>query len=300
MQITDRPRARRHRAPIPQAIAPEEWYTSGQIPLDLATGARPRVSRRRAARSWKTWPRCSPPRAQARPVVKTTCFLADMGDFAVFNQVYAEYFRAPLPGPSCGRKTRPRACWRVEAWPPSPNNMPHLFNIRGFHCGYQGKNERKFRDLQGGLFQRHQGRRGRGRGQLSKRPAATNGLGRPVLPGPSIPASVQKGHAGCRSKRPALPLQYAHRCLRAARGPGKAGFGAHRPHAGPQPQRHRHPRLRQRPALCHDAVFVRGRRGAGAGPQLSQQLFEPQAAGRSHRARSPVCRGQLAVPHRGI
>jgi 2-iminobutanoate/2-iminopropanoate deaminase len=25
-------------------------------------------------------------------VVKTTCFLADMGDFAVFNEVYAKYF----------------------------------------------------------------------------------------------------------------------------------------------------------------------------------------------------------------
>lgn len=25
-------------------------------------------------------------------VVKTTCFLADMNDFAVFNEVYAKYF----------------------------------------------------------------------------------------------------------------------------------------------------------------------------------------------------------------
>ena len=25
-------------------------------------------------------------------VVKTTCFLADMGDFAAFNEVYANYF----------------------------------------------------------------------------------------------------------------------------------------------------------------------------------------------------------------
>lgn len=33
-------------------------------------------------------------------VVKTTCFLADMGDFAEFNQVYAEYFTGK-PARSC-------------------------------------------------------------------------------------------------------------------------------------------------------------------------------------------------------
>ena len=33
-------------------------------------------------------------------VVKTTCFLADMGDFAAFNEVYAEYF-TEKPARSC-------------------------------------------------------------------------------------------------------------------------------------------------------------------------------------------------------
>lgn len=33
-------------------------------------------------------------------VVKTTCFLADMGDFAAFNQVYAQYFTSN-PARSC-------------------------------------------------------------------------------------------------------------------------------------------------------------------------------------------------------
>lgn len=33
-------------------------------------------------------------------VVKTTCFLADMGDFAAFNAVYAEYFTGK-PARSC-------------------------------------------------------------------------------------------------------------------------------------------------------------------------------------------------------
>ena len=34
-------------------------------------------------------------------VVKTTCFLADMSDFAAFNEVYAKYFEEPYPARSC-------------------------------------------------------------------------------------------------------------------------------------------------------------------------------------------------------
>ena len=33
-------------------------------------------------------------------VIKTTCFLADMGDFATFNEVYAKYFTGK-PARSC-------------------------------------------------------------------------------------------------------------------------------------------------------------------------------------------------------
>ena len=33
-------------------------------------------------------------------VVKTTCFLADMGDFAAFNEVYGSYFTS-RPARSC-------------------------------------------------------------------------------------------------------------------------------------------------------------------------------------------------------
>lgn len=41
-------------------------------------------------------------------VVKTTCFLADMGDFAAFNQVYARYF-TEKPARSCvAVKTLPK------------------------------------------------------------------------------------------------------------------------------------------------------------------------------------------------
>ncbi len=41
-------------------------------------------------------------------VVKTTCFLADMGDFAAFNEVYAKYFTGK-PARSCvAVKTLPK------------------------------------------------------------------------------------------------------------------------------------------------------------------------------------------------
>ena len=41
-------------------------------------------------------------------VIKTTCFLADMGDFAAFNAVYAKYFTSK-PARSCvAVKTLPR------------------------------------------------------------------------------------------------------------------------------------------------------------------------------------------------
>ncbi|MBQ9130164.1 MAG: regulator, partial [Clostridia bacterium] len=40
--------------------------------------------------------------------VKTTCFLADMGDFAAFNEIYAKYF-ITKPARSCvAAKTLPK------------------------------------------------------------------------------------------------------------------------------------------------------------------------------------------------
>ena len=34
-------------------------------------------------------------------VVKTTCFLKDINDFAVFNKIYGEYFTGSAPARSC-------------------------------------------------------------------------------------------------------------------------------------------------------------------------------------------------------
>ncbi|SPT68933.1 Enamine/imine deaminase [Anaerobiospirillum thomasii] len=39
--------------------------------------------------------------ADVSKIVKTTCFLKNMSDFAVFNEIYASYLKAPYPARSC-------------------------------------------------------------------------------------------------------------------------------------------------------------------------------------------------------
>ena len=45
--------------------------------------------------------------SSAEKVVKTTCFLADIADFAAFNEVYARYFTSKPA----------RSCFAVKALP---------------------------------------------------------------------------------------------------------------------------------------------------------------------------------------
>lgn len=111
MQIVQTDRAPAAIGPYSQAVcAGGMVYTSGQIPLDPATGAAPQGIE---AQSRQALENLSAVLAAAGAgldrVVKTTCFLADMGDFAAFNQIYAEYFRAPCPARSCvAVKTLPK------------------------------------------------------------------------------------------------------------------------------------------------------------------------------------------------
>lgn len=76
-------------------------FTSGQIPVDPATGEIPQGI---AAQAHQSCRNVSAILQQAGSsldkVVKTTCFLQDMADFAQFNQVYAAYFRSN-PARSC-------------------------------------------------------------------------------------------------------------------------------------------------------------------------------------------------------
>ena len=76
-------------------------YTSGQIPLDPATGEVPAGIAAQAEQSCKNVGAIlEAAGAGFDKVFKTTCFLADMGDFAAFNEVYAKYFTSK-PARSC-------------------------------------------------------------------------------------------------------------------------------------------------------------------------------------------------------
>ena len=75
--------------------------TSGQLPVDPATGAMPQGIAAQAEWSCKNVGAIlEAAGAGFDKVVKTTCFLADMGDFAAFNEVYAKYFTSK-PARSC-------------------------------------------------------------------------------------------------------------------------------------------------------------------------------------------------------
>lgn len=76
-------------------------YTSGQIPVDPATGEVPAGIAAQAEQSCKNVGAILAAAGTGfHQVFKTTCFLADMGDFAAFNEVYAKFF-ASKPARSC-------------------------------------------------------------------------------------------------------------------------------------------------------------------------------------------------------
>ena len=76
-------------------------YTSGQIPVDPVTGNVPEGIEAQAEQSCKNVGAVlEAGGASFEKVFKTTCFLADMGDFAAFNEVYAKYF-VSKPARSC-------------------------------------------------------------------------------------------------------------------------------------------------------------------------------------------------------
>lgn len=84
-------------------------FTSGQIPVDPATGNVPEGIAAQAEQSCKNVQAIlEAAGSNMSKVIKTTCFLADMGDFAAFNEVYAKYF-VEKPARSCvAVKTLPK------------------------------------------------------------------------------------------------------------------------------------------------------------------------------------------------
>ncbi len=107
-----------HTEKAPAAIGPYSQavrvgnllFTSGQIPIDPATGELVQggieAQTERICKNLKAVLEAAG--TGLEKVVKTTCFLADMGDFAAFNAVYAQYF-TEKPARSCvAVKTLPK------------------------------------------------------------------------------------------------------------------------------------------------------------------------------------------------
>lgn len=84
-------------------------YTSGQIPVNPADGTIPDGIAAQAQQSCKNVGAILEAGGSSfEKVVKTTCFLADIADFAAFNEVYAKYFTSK-PARSCvAVKTLPK------------------------------------------------------------------------------------------------------------------------------------------------------------------------------------------------
>ena len=86
-------------------------YTSGQIPIDPATGVFAEGGIKEQTRQSLTNVKAILEEAglSLNNVVKTTVFMADMNDFADMNSVYAEFFTEPYPARSAvAVKTLPK------------------------------------------------------------------------------------------------------------------------------------------------------------------------------------------------
>ena len=76
-------------------------YTSGQIPVNPATGEIPEGIVAQTEQSCKNVGAILKAAGSGfDKVFKTTCFLAEIADFAAFNEVYAKYFTSK-PARSC-------------------------------------------------------------------------------------------------------------------------------------------------------------------------------------------------------
>jgi len=97
--------------PYSQAVSYGDiLFTSGQIPLDAVSGeiAGEDITAQAEVVMKNIEAILSAAGTGFEKVIKTTCFLADMADFAAFNQVYANYFTGK-PARSCvAVKTLPR------------------------------------------------------------------------------------------------------------------------------------------------------------------------------------------------
>jgi 2-iminobutanoate/2-iminopropanoate deaminase len=86
-------------------------FVSGQLPIDPSTGAFPEggVNEQTRQSLLNASAILQAAGLGLSDVVKTTVFLADMGDFAAMNEVYASFFTEPFPARSAvAVKTLPK------------------------------------------------------------------------------------------------------------------------------------------------------------------------------------------------
>ena len=89
--------------PYSQAIEVNGFvYASGQLPIDPATGAFPEGGVQEQTRQSLLNVKAILEEAglTLANVVKTTVYLADMGDFAAMNAIYSQFFSQPFPARS--------------------------------------------------------------------------------------------------------------------------------------------------------------------------------------------------------
>ena len=103
--------------PYSQAIVAGDFvFTSGQIPLDPVTGEMVKGDvkdqTRRVLENLKAV--LGAAGSSLERVTKATVFLADMGDFAAFNEAYAEYFSSHKPARSTVQAAKLPKDARVE------------------------------------------------------------------------------------------------------------------------------------------------------------------------------------------
>ena len=90
--------------PYSQAIETDGYlFTSGQIPINPATGeVEGTTIEEQAEQVMKNIGAVLKAAGlDFSHVVKTTCFLADLNDFAAFNEIYGRYFPEAAPARSC-------------------------------------------------------------------------------------------------------------------------------------------------------------------------------------------------------
>ena len=89
--------------PYSQAIEVNGFvYASGQLPIDPATGAFPEggVQEQTSQSLLNVKAILEEAGLTLANVVKTTVYLADMGDFAAMNEIYSQFFSQPFPARS--------------------------------------------------------------------------------------------------------------------------------------------------------------------------------------------------------